>query len=76
MDKRYFDNLTVFNDLKMLQQSAGFEHDKRLDRLISNVALSGDVEACILVKERLERFIIRRMKDRSGLPVPQQDQIA
>lgn len=73
--ERYLDNLAMHNELKALQQSAGCEHDERLNRLIDNIAISGDFEFFVDIKERLERRIIKR-KDRSGLPVPQQNQIA
>ena len=75
MNGRYLDNLAILNELKSLQQSAGFENDERLSRLIDNIALAGDSDSFIEVKERLERWIIKRMKDRSGLPVPQQEQM-
>jgi len=72
---RYNDNLTIFNELKALQQSAGFENDERLSRLIDSIALAGDGDSFIEIKERLERWTIKRAKDRSGLPVPKQEQM-
>jgi len=37
--------------------------------------LAGDGDSFIEIKERLERWTIKRAKDRSGLPVPKQEQM-
>jgi len=73
--ERHWDSLSIFNDLKALQQMAGLEGDARLNRMIDGIAISMDADSFFEIKGRLERWIIRKGRNGSGLPVPGQEQI-